>query len=462
MSRWCGWVPVLFLLLLAPPPARALVQFAAQTGQPCSACHVGGFGPQLTPFGRAFKIGGYTQEGGEGWQAKMPLSAMLLGSFTNTQKSLAQGAQPQHFATNNNFALDQVSLFLAGRVNDNIGGLIQFTYSGVDRAFALDNTDIRLTAPLDVGGTELRVGMSINNNPTVQDPYNTTFAWGFPYVASAIALTPNAAPVLAGGLGGNAIGTTAYAWYDHSLYAEFGIYNTVSPRALKIMGTDYGPGGTAGPAFYGRAAYEWNWEGQSAHVGTMFLASRFNPTMGFRMASGGMGQDGYTDFAVDAGYQYLASENHAFTAQLIYTYEQQSLTGSMAAAGLQMPASYNLNNTRLNLTYYYQNTYGLTLGWQNTFGPVNPLLKTSATGPDAVTDGTGNRTGRPNSNAFIVEADWVPFGKANSWGSPWANLKLGIQYTAYTQFNGGSSNYDGARHNANNNNTLYLFAWLAF
>ena len=46
--------------------------------------------------------------------------------------------------------------------------------------------------------------------------------------------------------------------------------------------------------------------------------------------------------------------------------------------------------------------------------------------------------------------------------SPWANLKLGIQYTAYTQFNGGSKNYDGFGRNAGDNNTLFLFAWMAF
>ena len=49
------------LLFLAAPRAEALPSFAAQTGQPCTACHIGGFGPQLTPLGTAFKIGGYTQ-----------------------------------------------------------------------------------------------------------------------------------------------------------------------------------------------------------------------------------------------------------------------------------------------------------------------------------------------------------------------------------------------------------------
>ena len=38
--------------------AKALPAFATQTGQPCTACHIGGLGPQLAPLGTAFKIGG--------------------------------------------------------------------------------------------------------------------------------------------------------------------------------------------------------------------------------------------------------------------------------------------------------------------------------------------------------------------------------------------------------------------
>ena len=75
---------------------------------------------------------------------------------------------------------------------------------------------------------------------------------------------------------------------------------------------------------------------------------------------------------------------------------------------------------------------------------------------------TGNANSKPNSNAFILEADWVPFGKQDSWAAPFANLKLGLQYTIYTQFNGGSTNYDGYGRNASGNNTLYAFACLAF
>ena len=51
-------VTVVAALWAIPRPAEAVPSFASQTGQPCTACHVGAFGPQLTPFGRAFKIGG--------------------------------------------------------------------------------------------------------------------------------------------------------------------------------------------------------------------------------------------------------------------------------------------------------------------------------------------------------------------------------------------------------------------
>ena len=45
---------------------------------------------------------------------------------------------------------------------------------------------------------------------------------------------------------------------------------------------------------------------------------------------------------------------------------------------------------------------------------------------------------------------------------PWLNVKLGLQYTAFLNFNGASSNYDGAGRNASDNNLLFLYLWLAF
>src|ERR1700675_2462542 len=51
-----------YLTIGYAPPAQALPSFARQTGQPCGACHTDF--PGLTPFGRGFKLRGYTIGGG--------------------------------------------------------------------------------------------------------------------------------------------------------------------------------------------------------------------------------------------------------------------------------------------------------------------------------------------------------------------------------------------------------------
>jgi hypothetical protein len=65
--------------------ANALPSFSRQTGASCSQCHTQSFGPNLTPFGRDFKLGGYTMGGGKA--SNIPaVSALISGSFTNTNK----------------------------------------------------------------------------------------------------------------------------------------------------------------------------------------------------------------------------------------------------------------------------------------------------------------------------------------------------------------------------------------
>lgn len=456
MGRIVLIVLALGTLLAGVREAAAVPPFATQTGQPCTACHIGGFGPQLTPFGRAFKIGGYTQTGGDGWESHFPLALMLLPSFNNTGQNLPDppGIRAGTNKTNNNSLVDQVSLFLAGRVTDYLGGFVQTTYSGATGGFSLDNTDIRLTHAFDIGNTTLRLGMSLNNGPNVQDPFNSSFVWMFPFASSAIAPTPAAQPVLAGGLVGNSVGTTAYAWYDNSLYLEAGLYNTYGPSLLSYTGQSYGPGSTANPAPYVRLAYEWDWAGQSAQIGATFLHSNINPATGAFSVNGSLGRNDFTDFSVDGGYQFLGDRTYVGTAYVNYTHENQNLKGAFNA-GAAAQTGHALNLLTANASFFYKDTYGLTVGFQNSWGTADPLLYAPA-------PLTGSANGKPNSTAFILEADWIPFGKQGSLGSPWANLKLGLQYTIYTRFNGGTSNYDGFGRNASDNNTIYAYAWLIF
>ena len=57
----------------------------------------------------------------------------------------------------------------------------------------------------------------------------------------------------------------------------------------------------------------------------------------------------------------------------------------------------------------------------------------------------------PTTNAWIGEIYYAP----------WLNVKIGLQYTYYTKFNGAQNNYDGVGRNASNNDTTYLYAWFA-
>ncbi len=439
IRSWPIWPGVIGLvggsaLLLAATPAHAVPAFARQTGQSCAMCHLGSFGPQLTQFGRAFKIGGYTQTGGEGLKSEIPLSAMALGSFNHTAKDLPSA--PHHYNTNNNVALDQVSLFLAGHIGAHTGAFMQFTYSNIDNTVAVDNVDIRpYTTSLDLGNHELQIGTTINNTPTVQDPYNI-FAWGYPYVGPADAFVRGSgpSPFLGGSVDQNTIGFTVYGWWDSSLYLEAGVYNSQNPWLLTRFGSGYGDfGRIQGPAPYLRAAYEWDWNGQEAHVGALFMHADTDPTTTGAAAN----QDHYTDYAVDANYRWIGSGTNIFNVAGVFTHESQNLTES--AAGTGYGSGYGLNQMQLRGSYWYRNTYGLTLSWQRTWGSDNPVLY----------------DGSPNTNAYTVEADWVPFGKQDSWAQPFVNLKLGVQYTFYTQLNGTTSN-------AGDNNILYAFGWLAF
>ena len=143
-----------FGIALSPRPAASLPLYARQTGQTCATCHTAFL--ELTPFGRRFKLGGYTLGGGD-WTGP-PFAVMLQApTYTHTEAGQTGGAAP-HFGPNNNFAFQQASLFTGGRITDNLGAFIQGTYDGVARRFGWDNTDIRFAKSINVDGHTLLWG----------------------------------------------------------------------------------------------------------------------------------------------------------------------------------------------------------------------------------------------------------------------------------------------------------------
>ncbi len=185
-------VPVIVLLCFSavnPPTVQAVPSYARQTGLACSGCHYAP--PELNPAGRRFKLLGYVDRADETKTIKadggkkraaldllssLPLSVMFETSFTST-KSPVPGTQ------NGSVELPQdISLFLSGAWTSHIGSFLQVTYDTQDDHFSSDNTDIRYANKTKLGGKELVYGLDFNNNPTVQDLWNSTPAWGFPWI----------------------------------------------------------------------------------------------------------------------------------------------------------------------------------------------------------------------------------------------------------------------------------------
>lgn len=440
-----AWIGLLLAIMAVSSPVKAVPSFARQTHQPCAACHVGGFGPQLTPFGRQFKLLGYTLQAGD--DTKVPLSMMLVESFTKTQK--AQTSPPADgFSTNNNTELQQASVFLAGRLADHLGVMAQATYSENGGLLGWDNSDLRYARPYTVAGQSAIWGISLNNNPTVTDVFNTAPAWQFPYMAPDLAPGAPATPMLMGGFGLQVVGVNVYTQIKGALYLEGGLYRSLSPAFLRDVNADFG-GRIAGTAPYARIAYTWNMPKGNVEVGGFLLhASRGlvgTNADGNAVAIPGA-TDKFTDYGIDASYQFLTGGNHIVTVNGLFINEQQRLDATYDTGG-SSNLSNNLRALNINASYWYKNTWGATLGGFSDNGSADEILY-------------GNN-GRPNTQGGVVELNYNPFGQASSWAQPYANVRLGLQYTWYARFSGLVSNVDGAGRHASDNNTLYMYVWLA-
>jgi len=412
---------------------------------PCSQCHTAAFGPALTEYGREFKLNGYTWGDGD---HPMPIAFMIQGGFSHSDAPLPEPAAP-HYSTNDNFSLDQVSLFFGGRLTEHLGAFVQGTYSGPDRSASWDNMDVRYARAVTVAGTDAVVGLSLNNNPTVQDLWNTTPAWGFPYISSPLMPTPTAATLIEGGLAQTVLGVTAYTMIHKHIYLEGGVYRDIGDRWLRTVGLtpDDNPHMT-GVAPYWRLAYQVDSDPRYFSVGAFGMTGRFQPDPTVS------DQNRFTDLGFDAVYQYTDAGRSSVTLQASYIHENQNLTATFNAGGSDH-SSDHLNTFRMDAAYVFHQTWGLTAGIFNIDGTTDATLY-------APGDVSGSANGSPESRGYVIQLDYVPFGKMMSWGAPWVNVRVGVQYTGYLKFNGGTSNYDGSSRSASQNNSLFVFYWLAF
>jgi len=438
-------VALLGVLMGVPRVASAVPSFASQTGLPCAQCHVMAFGPQLTEYGRQFKLNGYTfrkQDGG----LNIPLAATAIAGYTN----LSKGAPtPPPYSDKENLALQTVSVYFAGGITDHLGAFVKATYDHIFDAKAWDTLDVRYARTVDLAGHSTVLGIDVNNNPTAQDLWNSTPVWGFPYIGSELVPFPNTAPVLDQAFGNTVLGGSLYSMIDSRWYVEVGFYKGLSDKWLANLGDAGASPHIVGAAPYGRLTWHQQSGPHYLAVGLVAFSAKqepFLPTTSETNRS--------TDFGLDASYQFNIGTPQAFDAHASWIHEKRSLDASYAI-GASAATSNSLDTFQMDVSYIINQTWATTVAVFNTNGSANHLMFT----PGPV---TGSASGAPTTGGYTARLEWVPFGKVGSFASPWVNLRMGMQYTGYWRFNGGRSNYDGFGRSASDNNSFFLYTWLAF
>jgi hypothetical protein len=404
-----------------------------------------------------FKLSGYTI----GTRRELPLALMAQFGMTNVRNNRDDQGQKIVPKTDKP-VLSAASVFAGGKITDHIGGWIQWTYNnlagnGDVGHSGIDNTDLRAVGSSDnPDSTDLRwlYGLTVNNNPTVQDVWNSTPAFGFPFTTPPNGIGAAAATMLDGQLGQQVAGMGGYVYWKRSIYFELSGYQTAdgffSPlRAGQDIQTPGGVHRLSGVDPYWRLAYNHEWGANSLMIGTYGAMLRLYPdnTMPFTST------DRFTDIAVDAQFQHI-SQAHTYTLQYTRIHERQDYRASYPAALVGAPigvgptpanAHDTLITDKLKGTYYFDRRYGATLAFLWTHGTTDAGLYA----PGSV---GGSANGKPDTQGYVLELDYLPV----------QNVRLMLQYYGYSKFNGARVNYDGAGRPASDNNTLFVNVWLVY
>jgi hypothetical protein len=236
-----------------------------------------------------------------------------------------------------------------------------------------------------------------------------------------------------------------YGFWDNQLYTEIGFLRNGRNGAFKALNL----GTTLAIAIDGNAphlrlAWEKNWDSNNFMIGANAVRANIFPDATVQSGP----TDRYTDVMVDGQYQYDGGD-HQFSVAGSYDREKRSWDASFPA----MAASNALDNLytfKLAGHYWYQRKIGGGIGFFDYRGDADAMKYGMGMGP-----ATNNASGSPDTRGWIAEANWLPLENRQ-------NIKLGLRYTAYTKFNGGSTNYNGGGRNASDNNSLFAYIWMLY
>lgn len=406
------------LLAFAPTSAQAVPAFARQTGQNCVACHAGGQFPELTPYGRMFKLTGYTIG-----QRTLPLSMMGVLNANKVKVST-----PGDKTTDGSLTFATASVFIAGKISDRVGGFSQITFDTTPNLGTFtgrshpDNIDIRYADHLIDANRDLVYGFTLHNNPTVQDVFNSAPAWGYGIVPGSTGQGSGTSTILEDGLGQQVAGIGAYAYWNKTLYAEVSGYRNGDGMFSFLTKGNGGQVYIKGTNPYVRLALTKEWGPHNIMLGLTHFDVR--PYTDQSNVSGPT--DHYRDTGIDAQYQYLL-DPYTLTASATRIHE---IIDPDSSTGL---SSDTVDSTRAKATFTYQAKYGASLSYFNYSNTDNNASAFSAV--DA----------RYGSRGWTPEVFWTPV----------QYVRLGLQYTSFNRFN-------DTADNAKDNNTLLFYVWGAY
>jgi len=446
-------------------PARAIPVFARQTQQNCVACHVGGQYPELTPYGRYFKMTGFTQGMKQSTEdgIAIPVAFSVQFGVNRMSNNRADGnpAAPAGTAIdarNGKLEPDQASIYTGGRIADNVGLFAQYTFAwdqgnSTQGTFGADNIDLRYADHFVSGPSDLVLGVSLNNDPGVTDVFNSSPAWAYPfqYSASGSGTAPPVQTAIESFYGGGtARGLNAYLYFDKSWYAEFGSY--MATRGLANILTYTSDSGARahngsvaliGANPYYRFAYTTDWGASNLMVGAFGMRSRVGD------GNGDGSSTLFSDRGLDAQYQSI-SDPHVVSAQLRYIHERVSDPSHLAYGN----SSAKLDSLYAKAMYVYRAKYGTALAYWSERGSADPAYANASGNANffSCADAPACTTGSPGTRAWIPSVFWQPL----------QNVRVTLYKTYFTQFLGARHNYDGFGRKASDNDSAYLYVWMDF
>ena len=454
--------------------ADATPAFSRQTGENCATCHMQSYGPWLTDYGIKFKLDGYVA----GDAAKIPtllnnFSAEVVASVTNLDSPVPQGAITSNTKYQNNAQTnvlnDWDAIYYTGRVLPKVGAYMQLNFNPqAGRQINLAMADIRYADHVSYDGHNIQYGITANNAPTMSDTWMTSFAWMYPYNMTAAGITPVTQPWLQTLMASaTSAGMTAYTKIDNHFYLEAGGYTNQSITMGQGLGVGNNLGNAdqhiVGGAGYWRLYWEQHFGPHRLMVGTFGLTANTAPSLqgsvpGQNYSVATTGTNSIQEYNFDANYHYHVDDENMFMVMWRFTRDNYNNSASYNM-GYTANTTNSLNYDMLMLMWTYKQTYTVTFGWNDMWGSSDQYLYNS--GGEGC-QFTCSANGSPNTNSFMAQFDYVPFGKGTFTTDPYFNLRFSLQYTAYTEFNGAAQNYDGYGRSAGQNNTTYFVTNVAF